>query len=85
MLHDMPTKPQHDRNYQRVTALLRTMREEAELTQRQLAARVKRPHSWVYKSETGIRRLDIAEFVLWCQGCQVEPAGAFKRLLSELR
>lgn len=61
------------------------LREEAKLTQRELATRVKRPHSWVYKSETGIRRLDIAEFVLWCRGCGVEPSGVFKRLLAELR
>lgn len=83
MLRVMPTKPQHDRNYQRVTTLLRKLREDKGLTQRTLAARVRRPHSWIYKSETGIRRLDIAEFILWCRGCEADPAKVFKRLLAD--
>lgn len=77
----MPTKPQHSRRYTRVPGILRHLREEAGLTQRQLADGVDQPQSWVHKSETGTRRVDVAEFCDWCVACSVEPTAAIKRLL----
>ena len=57
------------------------MREGAELTQRTLAQRLGKAQSWVYKSESANRRIDIAEFLEWCVGCGVDPVDAFKRLM----
>jgi len=58
------------------------MREEAALTTRELAANIGRPQSWVFKSENAERRIDVAEFCLWCKGCEVDPAAGIRRLLS---
>ena len=69
----MSTKPNHALIYCKVPPFLRKLRENAQLTQRQLAAKVKKPQWWVARIETGSRRMDVAEFVLWCQGCDVRP------------
>jgi transcriptional regulator with XRE-family HTH domain len=42
-------------------ALLRRLRTDAGITQEQLAAKLKRPQSFVSKIEAGERRLDIIE------------------------
>ena len=77
----MPTKPQHARRYVRVPKLLRALRDQAGLSQRQLAKQVSQPQSWVYKSECGIRRVDIAEFCEWCRACGVLPESAIRSFL----
>lgn len=79
----MPTKPQHARRYRSVPAFVREMREAAGLTQRALGKRLNLPQSWVYKCESGIRRMDIAEFCDWCVACGVEPATGLRRFLKE--
>ncbi len=78
----MPTKPQHARRYENLPKLLRTIREEAGLTQRAIGARLRRPQSWVYNCETGNRRVDLAEFCDWCKACKVDPAAAIRRFLK---
>ena len=57
------------------------MRDEAALTQRGLAARLKKPHSYVYKVENGERRIDPLEFADWCRECGTDAAV----ILEELR
>lgn len=47
--------------YQRLCALLRALREEAGLTQVQVAERLGEPQSFVSKYESGERRLDVLE------------------------
>lgn len=74
-------KSQHAPRYRVVLKLLREMREEAGLTQRDLAAKAKRPQPWVHKSETGERRVDVSEFLVWCEACGVEPKDAFARFV----
>ncbi|MCL2649235.1 MAG: helix-turn-helix domain-containing protein [Phycisphaerales bacterium] len=78
----MATKSQHALIYLPVPSFLRTLREQAGLTQRQLAQRIGRPHTWVHGSEIGSRRVDIAEFVLFCQGCDVDPCRTLKHLMQ---
>ena len=80
----MVTKAQHSRTYRVLPNFLREMREEADLTQRELGKRLKKPQSWIYNCEAAIRRVDIAEFVAWSRGCGVEPKVAFDRLLKLL-
>ncbi len=58
-------KSQHSLIYQKVPALIREMREAAGLTQRELAKRTQKSQSWVFKSESASRRMDIAEFMEW--------------------
>jgi transcriptional regulator with XRE-family HTH domain len=81
----MATKAQHGRGYRALPGLLRSLREEAELTQRELGARLRRPQSWIYNCETGNRRVDLAEFCDWCQGCGVDPSAALRRFLAASR
>jgi len=66
--------------YLKVPTLLRKMREDAGITQRDLAKKIGKSQPWVFKSEAASRRVDIAEFLEWAVGCGVEPLVAFKEL-----
>lgn len=63
-------------------AVLAASRREAGLTQRQLAARLKRPHSWVSKIEAGERRLDVLEFCEIAKALKVDPVELFRRFAT---
>ena len=78
----MSQKPQHRRRYRRVPGLLRQLREEAGLTQRQLAEQLGEPQPWIHYCETGSRRIDVAEFVDWAEACGVAPSTALRRLVK---
>lgn len=78
----MPLKAQQSRAYLPLIPLLRSMREEAGMTQRDLGKSLKKPQSWVYNCETGNRRVDLAEFCAWCRACGVDPAKAVRRFLA---
>jgi transcriptional regulator with XRE-family HTH domain len=78
----MATKAQHASSYRNLPPLLKEMREKAGLTQRELGKRMGKPQSWVYNCETANRRVDIAEFVAWCQACGVKPMDGIKRFLK---
>lgn len=55
----------HDARYKRMVKALVAARSEAGLTQRDLAARLKRPPSYVAKAESVQRRLDLIEVMDW--------------------
>ncbi len=55
----------HDPNYQKLSATLRDWREDAGMTQRDLAAKLKVARSQVHKCETSERRVDAIEFAQW--------------------
>jgi transcriptional regulator with XRE-family HTH domain len=78
----MATKAQHAPPYEHVPRFLRTLRQEAHLTQRELGKRLRKPQSWVYNCESANRRVDVAEFVAWAEACGVDPATAFTRFLQ---
>lgn len=78
-------KAQHAFGYRILTAMLRTMREEADLTQRDLAKQMRRTQPWVHKTEVGERRADITEFLDWCLACGVDPEVAFRELRKSRR
>ncbi len=73
-------KAQHARRYRVLPGLLRQMRTEAGFTQRELGEKLKVPHVFVHKSETGERRVDVTEFLDWCVACRVNPEEAFRQL-----
>jgi transcriptional regulator with XRE-family HTH domain len=81
----MPTKRNQALIYRKVPAFLREMRKKAKLTQRQLADRIGQSQWWVARSETGSRRLDVAEFVEFCVGCKADPAQAIAELARRRR
>jgi len=76
----MSTKPNQAPAYAKVPPFLRAMREDAKLTQRQLAAKISKPQWWVARIEIGSRRIDVAEFILFCEGCGKAPAAALMAL-----
>ena len=61
----------YSREYQIFLEHLRTTREEAGLSQRQVAARLKRSQSFVAKCEQGHNRVDVAQLVQFCQALEV--------------
>ena len=69
----MPTKGQHARRCKALPPFLRSMREGAGRTQRELEEWVGKPQSWVHNCETANRRVDLSEFIAWCDARGVTP------------
>ena len=65
---------QYDKRYQEFLSRLRKARIEAGLTQKQVAELLQKPQSYVSKSESGERRIDVVELV--------EFARAYKKPLN---
>ncbi|MCH8345263.1 MAG: helix-turn-helix domain-containing protein [Planctomycetes bacterium] len=65
--------------------MLRQWRLDAGLTQRELGRRLKRPHTFVHKTETGDRRIDPIEFVRWCRACGQDPARCIAQVSDRKR
>lgn len=56
------------------------MRKKAGLTQRELARRLEREHSFVARIEQGERRVDIVEFYFICEACGASPEKTIKKI-----
>jgi DNA-binding XRE family transcriptional regulator len=67
--------------YTALRAQLRTSRAQAGLSQRQLAALLKVPHSWVAKVESGERRIDVIECAWFLVSCGANPISVLKRVM----
>ena len=63
------SKALQTKRYRAFIARLRLAREEAGLTQEQVAARLGRPQTWVSKCELGERRVDFVELEDWAVAC----------------
>lgn len=74
-------KAPHAIRYRKLPGMLRAMRQEAGLTQRELAGKLRIGQSLIHKTEVGERRADITEFLDWCVACDVDPVTAFERLI----
>lgn len=70
------------RAHRALLAVLAASRREAGLTQRELAKRLKRPHSFISKIEAGERRLDVLEFMEIAEALEVDPVDLFKRFAN---
>ena len=81
----MPTKRNQALIYKKVPAFLREIRKRAGLTQRELADQMGQSQWWVARSETGSRRLDVAEFIEFCLGCRLDPPKAVAELTRRRR
>jgi len=73
-------KSVHTAEYVALRAELRSARKIASLSQRDLAARLKVPHSWVAKVESGERRIDPVEFFWFMLACKIDPVAVSERL-----
>lgn len=71
--------------HKEIVSAVKTMRERAKLTQRQLADAVGREHSFIGRIETGQRRVDLVELVVICRACGVDPEVEIAKLVKELK
>ncbi len=60
--------------YAKFCAALIGARHEAQLTQMDLAKKLRRPQSFVSKYERGERRLDVIEFIDVAEALKIQPA-----------
>ena len=60
-------------------------RKSAALSQRDLAAILRVPHSWVANVESGERRIDLVEFWWLLSACGVDPLVVTERLMQKWR
>ncbi|MCY4122026.1 MAG: helix-turn-helix domain-containing protein [Acidobacteria bacterium] len=83
------TKRQQTAIYRRDAVLfsegLRRMRRQAGLTQAAVAARLRRPASFVGKYENGYRQLDVIEFLEVAAAIGFDPAGFLTSVLERDR
>jgi transcriptional regulator with XRE-family HTH domain len=66
-------KSTFSREYKTLCRLLREVRQEADVSQVELAARLNETQSDISKFERGERRLDVVQLGWWCKalGCQL--------------
>ncbi|MBR7907401.1 helix-turn-helix domain-containing protein [Burkholderia cenocepacia] len=64
----------YGQRYERLKALLRKARQDAQLTQTQLADRLSKRQAYVSKIELGERHLSFMDFLEWCEACNADPA-----------
>jgi transcriptional regulator with XRE-family HTH domain len=77
-------KSTHTSDYAALRTELRASRASAGLSQRSLAARLKVPHSWIAKVESGERRIDLVEFCWFISACGNDPIPISERLLRQI-
>lgn len=65
-----------------LSELVTQERQQANLTQLQVAARLGKPQSFVSKYESGERRLDVLEFIQVARALSADPAVLFERLTA---
>jgi transcriptional regulator with XRE-family HTH domain len=78
-------KSTHTPEYDTLRSELRATREGAGLSQRDLASRLKVPHSWIAKVENGERRIDLVEFCWFVLACKADPFVASERLMRNIK
>ena len=76
-------KSTHTKEYAALRAELRQVRDIAGISQRELAERLKVPHSWVANVENGERRVDLIEFGWFLTACGADALAAAGRLLQQ--
>ncbi|MEN9464839.1 MAG: hypothetical protein RL217_1020 [Pseudomonadota bacterium] len=69
-------------SYYELVQWLKAERIQAELTMRELGARLGAPHTFVQKTETMERRLDVAEYVAYCQALGVNPEDGIRLITT---
>jgi hypothetical protein len=70
----------HTVRYRRLSALLRTWREKAGMTQRELGEKLRKPHSYVHKCEVAERKLDPFELLEWLEACEIDVQQAIRTI-----
>jgi transcriptional regulator with XRE-family HTH domain len=69
-----------EKQYERFRELITEARKSAGLTQVEVAARLKQHQSYVSKYESGVRRLDVVEYIQVAKAVGFDPAELIRRL-----
>jgi len=77
-------KSVHSDRYNRFLKLVIDARKRAELTQQELADKLKKPQSYISKYERGERRLDVIEFLEISQILNVDTYNLLRKIDSPL-
>jgi transcriptional regulator with XRE-family HTH domain len=75
-------KTLRSRTHRALIAVLVGTRKEKGLTQRDLAKRMGKHYTFVSKTETGERRLDLGEFVEIAKALRMDPVALFSRVVK---
>jgi transcriptional regulator with XRE-family HTH domain len=75
-------KSVHTPEYRALRSELQRIRADAGLSQRDLAAKLGTPHSWVAKVENGERRIDLVEFCWFVAACGQDPEAVLRDLVK---
>lgn len=67
----------------KLTQWLKAKRKEKGHTMRTLSQIIKTPHSFIGKVENQERRLDVIEFIRYCQALEIDPVEGLKQVLEE--
>lgn len=65
-----------------ISQMLVEIRKRAGFTQRVLAQRLEREHSFVAHYELGERRIDLAEFYWICKACNASPQAYASKIMG---
>jgi transcriptional regulator with XRE-family HTH domain len=66
-----------------VAAVLKRARARQEISQRELAARLKRPHSVIGMIESQQRQVNVPEFIAIAEALDADPIELFRQVLRE--
>jgi transcriptional regulator with XRE-family HTH domain len=66
----------------KMAAHLKELRQEENLTMRVLADILGTPHSFIGKIEQQGRRLDVAEFIIYCRAMKKDPIEVFEKIVD---
>lgn len=77
-------KSTHSNEYQQVKKVLLELRKEAGLTHRELATKLVREYSLIWRIEKAERRLDVVEFYWYCKALNADPRKSYGRLVTAM-
>jgi len=69
-------------DHKAVGEVFQEARTRADLTQQELAKRLRKPQSFISAYEAGQRRIDVLEFLLIAGALQADPISLFRQLLD---
>ncbi len=73
----------NDSRYHELIQWLKTARCEQGLSVRDMGTLLNEPHQFVVKVETHERKLNVFEYVQYCEALNIEPAEGLKKLQSK--
>ena len=73
----------HSAQYQLLINWLKDNRQAQELTMRDLAKKLNMPHSFIGKVEQCERKLDVIEFINYCQALSLSPVDGIQLILNK--